>query len=57
MTGACLLTIDAIAAKGRFPNSRAGMQHEIQKLKNNGSKCDKIQIFFVSLHRVNIISL
>jgi stalled ribosome rescue protein Dom34 len=25
------------------------MQHKIQKLKNNGSKCDKIQIFFVSL--------
>ena len=38
MTGACLLTIDAIAAKGRFPNSRAGMQRKIQKLKNNGSK-------------------
>ena len=30
-------------------HSRAGMQHKIQKLKNNGSKCDKIQIFFVSL--------
>jgi len=29
----------------------------IQKLKNNGSKYGKIQIFFVSLHRVNIISL
>ena len=30
---------------------------KIQKLKNNGSKYGKIQIFFVSLHRVNIISL
>jgi hypothetical protein len=51
MTGACLLTIDAIAAKGRFPNSRAGMQRKIQKLKNNGSKSDKYQIFFVPLHQ------
>ena len=25
------------------------MQHKIQKLKNNGSKSDKFQIFFVSL--------
>ena len=30
------------------------MQHKIQKLKNNGSKCDKYQIFFVSLHHINI---
>ena len=25
------------------------LHHKIQKLKNNGSKRDKIQIFFVSL--------
>ncbi len=25
------------------------MQHKIQKLINNAAKCDKIQIFFVSL--------
>jgi len=25
---------------------------KIQKLKNNGSKYDKYQIFFVSLHRI-----
>lgn len=31
-------------------HSRAGMQRKIQKLKNNGSKYDKYQIFFVSLH-------
>ena len=30
------------------------MQHKIQKLKNNGSKYDKYQIFFVSLHHINI---
>ena len=28
---------------------RADKTSNIQKLKNNGSKCDKIQIFFVSL--------
>ena len=27
------------------------MQHKIQKLNNNGSKYDKYQIFFVSLHQ------
>ena len=32
-------------------HSRAGMQHKIQKLNNNGSKYDKYQIFFVSLHQ------
>ena len=36
---------------------RADKTSNIQKLKNNGSKYGKIQIFFVSLHRVNIISL
>ena len=30
---------------------RADKTSNIQKLKNNGSKCDKIQIFFVSLHQ------
>ena len=33
------------------------MQRKIQKLKNNGSKYGKIQIFFVSLHRININKL
>ena len=36
---------------------RADKTSNIQKLKNNGSKYGKIQIFFVSLHRININKL
>ena len=41
----------------KSPDLPSDLPSNIQKLKNNGSKYGKIQIFFVSLHRVNIISL
>lgn len=40
----CTLTVNE-----SYKTQQSRLQHKIQKLKNNGSKCDKIQLFFVSL--------